>query len=351
VNNVTVSKVHWTRWLDDKGAWAPFWLGLAITTICLIFRCMFDGFYLNTSGLPEGYNPLWRSGTWWAELINAILLGYIPAALIIARRGIGRDLKQLSSWLPPSETEHDGILIAATAPSRLLGRTFMFSGFIGGIMLVLNDPSILMGTELSLSNPAFTWPLFRIPVFSWLFVALIISDLRATHAYFYVGRNLVAVDLLNVESLSPFSQRGLRSALTWVIFSIIFSLFWLGEDIASRINFSLLLVLLTMATVAFIVPLIGAHRNIRSVKQLELNHLRQEIRVERKLTIERAADDKLASPRLANLIAYYQLVNQAREWPIDAANLLKFFVYLIIGLASWLGGAIVERLLEITLGA
>jgi hypothetical protein len=53
---------------------------------------------------------------------------------------------------------------------------------------------------------------------------------------------------------------------------------------------------------------------------------------------------------LANLIAYHQLIARVREWPIDFANLLRFFLYLFIGLGSWLGGAIVERLLDSTLG-
>ena len=39
------------------------------------------------------------------------------------------------------------------------------------------------------------------------------------------------------------------------------------------------------------------------------------------------------------------LGHYAREWPVDAANLLKFIGYLLLGLGSSLGGAIVERIL------
>ena len=35
-----------------------------------------------------------------------------------------------------------------------------------------------------------------------------------------------------------------------------------------------------------------------------------------------------------------QLIDNAREWPVDAANLLKFIGYLLLGLGSWLGGAV-----------
>ena len=66
----------------------------------------------------------------------------------------------------------------------------------------------------------------------------------------------------------------------------------------------------------------------------------------------RLARDRSAapgSPALANTAAYYQLIESAREWPIDAANLLRFFGYLLLGLGSWLGGAVVERLLDTAL--
>ena len=106
-----------------------------------------------------------------------------------------------------------------------------------------------------------------------------------------------------------------------------------------------------MATAAFIVPLIGVHYNILSEKKSQLDRLRNEIRIEKAAVIDKLSVENPASPRLANLISYYQLIGGTREWPIDAANLLRFFMYLLIGLGSWLGGAIVERLLDRTLGA
>ena len=84
------------------------------------------------------------------------------------------------------------------------------------------------------------------------------------------------------------------------------------------------------------------------MKRVELGRLRDEIRVERATVVNTSSDD--VDPRLANLIAYYLLIDRAPEWPIDGANLLKFFMYLLIGLGSWFGGALVERLLDSTLG-
>jgi hypothetical protein len=318
---VSVGDVRWIARLDDEGAWAPV------------------GFY-----------PLWQS-VWWPEIVNATLLGYVPAALVIARRGIDRDLSQLRPRLPSSDAEIADLRAAAIRTSGFAGRAFKLGGIVSGFVFVFIDPSISLGAEPSLTNPAFVWALIRMPVLSWMICTLIVSDLNATRTYFHIGRNLIEVDLLDVQSLSSFARRGLRSALMWVIFSIILSLFWLGEGVASPHNFHLLVALLTMATVAFVVPLVGVHHRILSVKRLELDRLRDEIRVERAAVVDGLSDENPASPRLANLIAYQQLIDRTREWPIDAANLLRFFVYLLIGLGSWLGGAVVERLLDRTLGA
>ncbi len=101
-----------------------------------------------------------------------------------------------------------------------------------------------------------------------------------------------------------------------------------------------------MATMAFGLPLIALHRNILVVKHAELDRLRQQIRDQRAAAIAMGPSAEIDSPRLANAIGYYQLIDSAREWPVDAANLLKFAGYLMLGLGSWLGGAVVERLLD-----
>ena len=105
-----------------------------------------------------------------------------------------------------------------------------------------------------------------------------------------------------------------------------------------------------MASAAFVVPLLGVHSRIQSVKRSELDRLRDEILAERAVVLNETSNADQQSPRLANLIAYYQLIERAREWPVDAANLLRFFLYLLIGLGSWLGGAVVELLLSRSLG-
>jgi hypothetical protein len=342
-----VAEADWIARIEAKGTWAPIWLACSIVTGYLLIRCAVDGIFLATLGLPDGVDPFWRSDLWWAEVVNAVLMGYVPAVLVIARRGIGRDFDQLRPRLPSGEA--DAIRRVATRRAGLVGRAVCLGGFAAGIAIVVWEPSVTGGAEQSLTNPAFMWPLLHTPVFIWLVVMLFVSDINATRTYRNVGRNLIEVDLLDIQSLSPFARRGLRSALTWIVFSMIFSLFWVGDETAARGNGLLFVTVLAMAIGAFVAPLSGVHNNIVSVKRLELDRLRDQIRVVRGAVLDKSSDADPTSPRLANLIAYHQLIDGAREWPIDAANLLRFFMYLIIGLGSWLGGAVVERLLDRTL--
>ena len=52
-----------------------------------------------------------------------------------------------------------------------------------------------------------------------------------------------------------------------------------------------------------------------------------------------------SSASLADLIAWKTLVDSVSEWPFDARMRLRFLLYLAIPVGSWLGGALVERLL------
>ena len=93
------------------------WLGLSITIGFLLPRCAFDGVFLATWEFPYGLEPLWRSDIWWPEIVNATPMGYIPAVLLIARRGVDRDLSQLRPALSCSDAEFADIHAAATGPA------------------------------------------------------------------------------------------------------------------------------------------------------------------------------------------------------------------------------------------
>jgi hypothetical protein len=48
-------------------------------------------------------------------------------------------------------------------------------------------------------------------------------------------------------------------------------------------------------------------------------------------------------------LAYPDRVEAMREWPFDSSTLLRFGLYLFIPVASMVGGALVERVLDLVL--
>ena len=76
-----------------------------------------------------------------------------------------------------------------------------------------------------------------------------------------------------------------------------------------------------------------------------LARLRAEIRREQVALLDPGSGAIRAPGRLADLVAYYGLIESVRGWPVGASTWLRFALYLGIPLGSWLGGALVERLL------
>ncbi len=93
----------------------------------------------------------------------------------------------------------------------------------------------------------------------------------------------------------------------------------------------------------------GARDAIRAAKGRELGALNRAIRGEDGALAETLLARRSPPPGLADLIAYRALIDGVREWPFDASAVARFLLYLGIPLGSWLGGALVERLLDVAL--
>ena len=54
--------------------------------------------------------------------------------------------------------------------------------------------------------------------------------------------------------------------------------------------------------------------------------------------------------RMADLIAYLQLIEDVPEWPIQGSAVVQVALYLLIPVVSWLGSLLIENLLGFLLG-
>lgn len=137
--------------------------------------------------------------------------------------------------------------------------------------------------------------------------------------------------------------------MIWVLISSVFSIFWV-LDSAGQSNIVLPLVVLILVIVALVAPTLGIHRSIRLAKASELALLSEAIRTERATALApRRAGAHPEDARLGNLIQYQAFIKSLREWPFDLSIVSRSLLLIVLGAGSWLGGAIVERLLNFVL--
>jgi hypothetical protein len=168
--------------------------------------------------------------------------------------------------------------------------------------------------------------------------------------YSEIGEQHMEVDLLDLGPVSYLTRHGLRivlflTGLTAV--ALIFpTLFLLSVSRAFTVEMMVTwFCSLAVAIAAFVLPVRGLRRQIRARKAEELSSLRDKIRRNRELADGSGTESAEAGARLPGLLAFEKRIESVREWPFDAPTLTRFFLYVAIPLGSWVGGALVERLL------
>ncbi|MDO8290595.1 MAG: hypothetical protein Q7T44_15380 [Parvibaculum sp.] len=117
---------------------------------------------------------------------------------------------------------------------------------------------------------------------------------------------------------------------------------------ASGFFWILIFALMAFATFVFAAPMWRVHVLIDNAKNLELKRLRGEIATKRLAFIKNEDTDVAA--HLTALLALEEHLERVREWPLDIGTIVRFCLYLALPLGSWLGGALVERALNLATG-
>jgi hypothetical protein len=192
---------------------------------------------------------------------------------------------------------------------------------------------------------------FRGLPFMFLLFALLgmqaLTTIRQSQVFREVGRRHIEVDLLDLASLSPFSALGLANASFWFIGSALAS-FLVTSEANVWIVGIVIAVTLGLGIVGLILPSRGLHQSIRERKRKELARIRQAIGSEREGLFSSGGASSAAF-RMPSLLAYEARIESVREWPFDTTTLSRFGLFLLIPLASWIGGALVERLVDAAL--
>jgi hypothetical protein len=338
--------VPWSERLALRLCGSPLRLSLAIGAILL---ALFLAVEAALGRLALALATPWRaqSDLRFALLIIA-MVAYLPGAYAVGTRGARRTIEEL---LPALRGEREERARLAAGAGRYSAAPLRRAGLAGTALLLL--------VPLAVDQDLGTYVLWRfhpepiflrllLPVAGWFVGRFFYAVYAESRRLSRIGRELLRVDLLDPRPAAPLARQGLRYALLTIGIGSIISLFFLDPDLRPADRPGMIPVLLAahaaialLAGLALALPARGAREAIRAAKRAELDWCDAALR---------RAREGAGGHGLADLVAWRGLVESAREWPFDAPTLLRFALYLGIPLGSWLGGALVERVLDALLG-
>lgn len=150
------------------------------------------------------------------------------------------------------------------------------------------------------------------------------------------------IDLFDASLVRPYAQQGVRSSLLAVVCLSISANLWLDPNSPAIGTIVSVIMLVFASALALILPTWGIHQRLKTLKQAELKQIRTAIAARRD-PVTRSVDD---AQQLRADLAIERRLMEISEWPFDAGSYGRVALYVFLGLGSWVGAALVERLLE-----
>jgi hypothetical protein len=331
--------VPWLQRAAERVGLGPVGLGLALALgLSGLFTAaeLALGRYRLLSALPAGELRDVR-----LAFVNFLLVGYAPAAYLRVVYGSRRRVEALRPLLAPDDA-------AAAALSRAAGsypRAELWAAGVLGVAAALLVPLLAQGGEYVYRPSTWSfevaWHRLTAPFIGWWMGRFVYVVLAESGRFSQLAARLPDVDPLDLRPLEVFARQGLAHVLLTAGFVSILALFLFESGFG--VMFAVVGVAnLGVSAAGLLLPMAGARLRIRAAKQAELDELRPRL-VRARAELRAPAG---SGGRLADLLAYRALVESVREWPFDASILARFGLYLLIPLGSWLGGALVERVVD-----
>jgi hypothetical protein len=307
-------------------------------------------------GFQMGGRPFWLDPFGVGAFVYVPLSGFLVVVGGYTLRAASANLRDLRPVLRlgPSEVERFEAGLRSIDRWRL-----RVVGAAGVVVVEALDAWLFWSTDPgSRPQPWGWWVAFILTqdvVFMWISFRVMGVFYELAHRFSQLGEHHVSIDLFDFRGIRPFTRMGLRLALLLVIgFAITapsMQLLATAQDSQLTLSYGTVWCLpVVFGVILVVVTARGLHRAIVKAKAAELERVRTEIAREREAAL--GADEErttVADQRLPGLLAYEARVDRVREWPFDLPVVLRFGLYVLILLGSWVAGALVERALGLAL--
>lgn len=299
----------------------------------------------DAAALPQLSSGL-RSG-----VVVSLLIAYTITAGRFAYHGAAKDLRSLGR---PDAGPRIDLDAFETGRVHVTHETLVRSRFAGaagaGLALALIvsyttqlpgfEPGWLWTADFWASEWVWAWP--YLPLLFWCVARALWFNGRSLREMAELGSRTLPVDLLDPEPRQRFGRIALRNSLIWIVGLTLASLLFLDTGV-TPVEAGVILAVLAFGAASFFVPVLPVRSRLRAVKAAELRRVDEQLRVLRDRVAAGRADPPGA---LADRLAWRGHVAGISEWPFDPSTLVRLGVYLLIPIGSWIGGALVERLID-----
>ena len=217
-----------------------------------------------------------------------------------------------------------------------LGIVVMYFSFLH----VPDDPFLLLNPFRWYAE--FVFPLIGLIIMGWFNFRFTYLLIWFAFAISRTARRIKAFSLLDPSLVKPYAQQGVRSSLLAVVSLSISANLWLDPESPVAGTTISIVTLSLAAAIALILPTWGIHQQLKAKKEEELRQVRIAID-SRRNPVSRSVDD---AQHLRADLALERRLDEVSEWPFDAGSYGRVALYIALGLGSWVGAALVERLLE-----
>ncbi|MCZ6642661.1 MAG: hypothetical protein O7F71_13870 [Gammaproteobacteria bacterium] len=278
-------------------------------------------------------------------ITQLILTAYVASAytyLLMTARKATKDLAPVARHAPEWQT-----IIDRVGTHR--GWVLLFVGAVSSLVIGVGATNMTTPEEAgtwhwqSWSYDTY-WQRSTTVILCWwmgcLGYVIVVESIRLSR----LSNMITSVDLLDLLPYRPLLRQGLTNAL------LVFGLVSLLSLFVVESRYGPMLVGawtggVIFAWISLMFPLRGIRRKIKVAKQQELDWCR--------LTLQKARDELKsgsgAQYSITEIAAYRSIIENVRNWPFDNSTLARFALFLLIPLGSWLGGAVVERGLDLFL--
>jgi hypothetical protein len=270
-----------------------------------------------------------------------LLAGYVPTAQRYQRLASRRHLAEIRSATGGARRADDVVATRAGGGRRagLLGLLLVpFTALV-----IDRDPSLYLRPGYWGAGTLWAWTAGVL--FCWSLGRFAHATLESARAFSAVADELERIDLLGRDWLTPFAREGLFSALLWLVIPTVFTINLTDEPLL-YVMAPLTLICVSIGTIALLLPSRGARRRLRATKREEIARVHRAIRGDTDALQASVIGGRRSEPSIADLLAYERFLQSISSWPFDQATWLRFGLVLALPLGSWLGGAVVERLLS-----